>query len=1248
MNGATMMKKQIPYIQLLVGLVLLAAMTLVAKEPPGVTKNNSFSKSTGTPNATMMNINKMSSWYNADGQHERNPATGNSGLSYPRGTSFVIYCSGLMMGGVSTDGIQSGQRVTGFSYNKGFQTGAILGSRTGVIESPDNVDVRIWRIRKDYVTADLRQDAAEINTVALSSVSDGQIALVREQYKKDWREWPTQKGAPFYDIGYLDANNVRVGAGNKTIDWGEDDKYPVNDERRRNGVLDDGEDANGNGVLDGETPGIADADQVIWAVNNDIGTLESPWKTKALGIEVQNTFWGYNRTDALGNMIFKKFRIIYKGTSATPANSMINNMYLCQWSDPDLGDSGDDFAGCDVTLSLGFVYNSKTLDAEYRKFSIAPPASGYDFLQGPILPSATDSAVFDLKYRQGYKNMPMTSFIYFAAGGRYSDPPFTYNGSFQWYQMFRGLPPTPQGPPDPTPLADPKTGLPSSFWLNGDPVAKTGWIDGTIDAPGDRRILLNSGPFNMAVGDTQELVSAVLAGIGSDYLSSVSVLKFYDKTAQAAYNNLFNLPKPPPAPKVTVVELSNGIVLEWDNDAAAVKTTEESNSQGFVFEGYNVYQFPSATAPVSSAKKLVTYDLITDPATVSQEEFNEASGQIQVSPVQLGKNSGITRYMYLTRDEVRNKPLVNGQPYYFAVTAYNYTKDPLSTSKSLESAANVKTVYPHSPNSGVVLPYNINDTLVVPSQMIVGLNDAAVGITVFNPTLQVGSTYDIWYGGSGTTRTYTVVKPIEGSTDYATVNATLLPADTATVIKKANGSGSFTINDAKNQVTWAKLTTVSLSGPITGAAVRIGTSATINGPIVHALTVTNNEVVAGTWTLPDSLVDDFTSGNLYVSVSTALRVNGEIRGQITDGIFPRATIATAPSGTLPVLTTYAENRVPNEGLSFYVSPAPIGAKSVQQVAPTTGNVVGVTNPNGTYSMVGPMSAWTGKASESTFEIRFLPGDSNYAITVPRGKLIPVPPDAKYISVPFGIYQDDTTRLWPVVLNSTTVTDSVWDIDPLNGTLNGKPLFDLIQGVCDVKDGSNNVISYYPTLITNSAGKKVPNTSNVIKGRLINGANWVLKNISFVNVPSDGKAPASGTNIRILMNKSIKIGDIRRFTVKSIDLENTTAAKANVSNVNVFPNPYYAVNTSELNRASRFVTINHLPKQAKIRIFNLAGSLVNTIIKDDPSQFITWNLTNHKGLPVASGIYLLHIDMGTLGVKVLKAAIIMEQQFLDNY
>ena len=1239
------MKKQIPHVRLLISVLLVAALTLVAKEPPGVSsKTTGLSKTTGTPSATLLNINKMSSWYNANGEQERNPSSGNSGLSYPRGTDYVIYASGLMMGGIATDGI-GGARVTGFSYNKGFQPGAILGNRTGVIEPPADVDVRSWRIRKDYATANLRQDAAEVNTVAIGSVTDGQISAVREQYKKDWREWPVKKGAPFYDFGYLNASNQLVGAGNGVLDRGEDDTYPDGDDRRQNGVLDDGEDANGNQVLDGESPGVADADQVIWSVNNDIGTLESPWKTKALGLEVQNTIWGYNRTDALGNMIFKKFKIIYKGTATAPANSMINNMYLCQWSDPDLGDSGDDFVGCDTTLSLGYVYNSKTLDANYRKFSLAPPASGYDFLQGPILPSPGDSAVFDLRYRKGYRNLPMTSFIYFASGGRYSDPPFTIGGSVQWYQMFRALPPTPQGPPDPPQITIPGTAIPASFWLPGDPVKKTGWIDGSLDTPGDRRLLLNSGPFNMAIGDTQELVSAIIAGLGSDNLASISVLKFYDKTAQAAYNNLFDLPKPPPAPKVTVVELDKGIVIEWDVDADGVKATEESNSKGFVFEGYNVYQLPSATAPISSAKKLATYDLVSDPATVSQEEFDEASGQILVKPVQLGKNSGITRYMYLTRDELRNKPLVNGQPFYYAVTAYNYNPDPLLVTKSFESSASVFTVIPHSPNPGVVLPYKINDTVSIATDMVVGTNDGTVGITVFNPTVQVGTTYDVWYGGSGiSTRNYTVVKNISGSTDYATVTAAMVPVDATVAIKNSKGTGTFTINDAKNLVTYSKINIASLSGPITSAHIHVGAAGVV-GSVVHPFTVVNNSIVDNTWAIPDSLVDDFTAGNLYVNIHTALKPGGEIRGQIANGLFPRINVSS-PSAILLPLGSYPENRAPTEGVSFYVTPAPLGPKSALQVAPTTGPVVNVANSEKTYSMVGPLSGWAGsRSSEAVFEIRFIPGDSNFAVTLPRGLLSPTPPFAKYTTVPFAVYQD-TSRVWPVI--TTTPSESLWNVDAENGLVNGKKVFDIITGIVDTKDGSGNDTRYYQTLITNTQGRNVPNPSNAVKGRLINGVNWTLKDISFVNEKGDGIPPANGTTIRITMNKSIKVGDIRRFTLKTIDVNNTTAAKAEVNKVNIFPNPYYAVNTSEKNRQSRFVTINHLPKQATIRIFNLAGSLVATIIKDSPAQFQEWNLLNHKGLPVASGIYLIHVDMGDLGVKILKSAIIMEQQFLDNY
>ncbi|MBI4535101.1 MAG: hypothetical protein HY708_02400, partial [Ignavibacteriae bacterium] len=471
----------------------------------------------GIPSWTKLNINKISSWYRANGEEERNPLNGNAGLTYPRGTSEVIFAAGLVWTGIHEDGRTPLLRTNGYSYNTGLKPGAILGIRTGIAEDLGAPDVRIFRIRRDYATADLRQDAAEINSIALGSVNDGHISAVRSQYAKDWTEWPWQKGAPFYDIGYLDANGVdTVGANNRVLDWGED--------ANRNGVLDAGEDANSNGKLDGETPGLADADQVIWFVANDIA-VQQPWTNIETGIELQTTVWGYARADAIGDVLFKKYRLIYKGIAASSSDARITNMYMAQWSDPDVGDSGNDFAGCDTNLSLGYAYNAHPTDPQYRDFNISPPAGGYDFLQGPLvrgnqgedrnkngIDDAIDFGIFDLKLvGPGWINLPMTAFIYFAAGGTYSDPPFTAAGGIQWNQMLRGLPPTP-GPPDPPPLINPTTGQPTSYWLSGDPVTGNGWIDGALDQPGDRRIILGSGPFTMALGDKHVLVSAFVGG----------------------------------------------------------------------------------------------------------------------------------------------------------------------------------------------------------------------------------------------------------------------------------------------------------------------------------------------------------------------------------------------------------------------------------------------------------------------------------------------------------------------------------------------------------------------------------------------------------------------------------------------------------------------------------------------------------------------------------------------------------------
>ena len=259
----------------------------------------------------------------------------------------------------------------------------------------------------------------------------------------------------------------------------------------------------------------------MWYVANDldasrVNTLSG---STPIGIEMQKTIWAYNLNGAMANTIFASTKIINK------SGKELDSMYVAQWADPDLGDANDDFVGCDTIRSLGYVYNGKATDTNFGFYGLVPPALGFCILHGPIVQgAATDTAIFDLNYRPGYKNMPMTSFNFFINGNdTYADPVNgSYTGTIQWYNLLRGL----VGKTG-AQYINPITNLPTPFVLSGDPVASTGWIDGTIAGPGDRRMALCSGPFTMipGVSDTQEVVVANVAGRGADYLSSITTLK---------------------------------------------------------------------------------------------------------------------------------------------------------------------------------------------------------------------------------------------------------------------------------------------------------------------------------------------------------------------------------------------------------------------------------------------------------------------------------------------------------------------------------------------------------------------------------------------------------------------------------------------------------------------------------------------------------------------------------------------------
>jgi hypothetical protein len=88
-------------------------------------------------------------------------------------------------------------------------------------------------------------------------------------------------------------------------------------------------------------------------------------------------------------------------------------------------------------------------------------------------------------------------------------------------------------------------------------------------------------------------------------------------------------------------------------------------------------------------------------------------------------------------------------------------------------------------------------------------------------------------------------------------------------------------------------------------------------------------------------------------------------------------------------------------------------------------------------------------------------------------------------------------------------------------------------------------------------------------------------------------------------------------------------------INVVPNPYYAYSEYERTRLETRVKITNLPERCTVKIYSVNGKLVRTFKKDSPVTSIDWDLNNWKAIPVAGGVYLIHVDIPDVGERVLK-------------
>ena len=197
----------------------------------------------------------------------------------------------------------------------------------------------------------------------------------------------------------------------------------------------------------------------------------------------------------------------------------------------------------------------------------------------------------------------------------------------------------------------------------------------------------------------------------------------------------------------------------------------------------------------------------------------------------------------------------------------------------------------------------------------------------------------------------------------------------------------------------------------------------------------------------------------------------------------------------------------------------------------------------------------------------------------------------------------------------------------------------------------------------------PSTTNV--RRVFRACTWVgssLLNEDFEMLsPEDGLIP-NDVRIRLRVAKAYE-----KYSSATLDAENydvaenynnplyrfSTSDVATQTNENpvltsvldeisVVPNPYYAFSQYETSKLDNRVKVTNLPEVCTVRIYNLQGTLVRSFFKADPLTTLDWDLKNERNVPIAGGVYIIHIDVPNVGEKTLKWFGIMRPTDLDNF
>jgi hypothetical protein len=337
-----------------------------------------------------------------------------------------------------------------------------------------------------------------------------------------------------------------------------------------------------------------------WSQCNDLDPTRQFENGKPLGVLLTTeTFsWSSSFRD-VQDIAFIRYTV----KNISPEGKAWTDAYLGFAMDADIGDPTNDLTGCFKNLNIGFTYSGANLTTLEKGLAHPPGYVGIKYLDGPAKDPVTGSA-------------QMTTFV-------------------KWASELN----------------------PNTDDMRYDLMAK-GTYDSVDTEPADKRMLISSGPFTLAYGDSVQFVVAIIFAWPEWYYNAAlkgqldryaDHVKLVAANAQYIFNNNYRFPQPPDLPQLTLAPDDRKLVVLWDD--ASERTIEQAlslpnSSDPQDFEGYRLWK--SLTGAEG------TWELLGEWDKVDVDDLAKP----------IGKNTGLS-HAYIDRN------LTNGKTYFYAVTAFD-------------------------------------------------------------------------------------------------------------------------------------------------------------------------------------------------------------------------------------------------------------------------------------------------------------------------------------------------------------------------------------------------------------------------------------------------------------------------------------------------------------------------------------------------------------------------------------------------